>query len=137
MNFEWFFQGYDKESPQCSASVLLGLNFDDHNSQTSMNFEVDAARLVQFLNSVHDIVNYDGKDYTKRKAVLRFYGSASLTVTGLLCEGEHGLTVNDFSFKLVSSSNVIWTFYVYGTKDVLKFCHDGWEEANKVMGNGE
>ena len=137
MSFEWFFQGYDRESPPSSASVLVGLNFDDHDSQTSMNFGADAERLSQFLSAVHDIVNYDGKEYTKRVAVLRFYGTASLTVTGLLCEGEHGFTVEDFSFKLVSSCNVIWTFYVYGTKDVLRFCHDGWKEVNRVMDDGE
>lgn len=137
MSFEWFFQGYDKEGPNSSASVLMGLNFDDHDSQTTMNFEVDAERLDQFLRAIHDITNYDGGDYNKRVAVLRLYGGASLTVTGLLCEGEHGQTVEDFSFRLVSGGNLMWTFYVYGTKDVLRFCYDGWDATNRVMDNGD
>ena len=134
MNFEWFFQGCDPATEETGGTVLVGVRLDDHDSQMTCSFEADADRVDLFLQAIHRIVNYDGEQYRTRTATLVGFGGAELRVTGCLLEGENGMRVEDFSCVLVAPyvPRIMYSFYVYGTKDMLAFCNDGWSEIRRV-----
>lgn len=127
MSFEWFFQPSDYESEECGGSLVIGLRFDDHDSQMTLRTEADATRTSFFLSAVHDIVNYNGKDYNARTAVLTCYGGDTIEITGLMCESENGMGVSDFLIAYTSRDGLRYTFDLYGTQDMLRFCNSGWD----------
>ena len=137
MNFEWSFQGCDYATEETSGTVMVGIRFDDEDSQMTFSFEADADRLSLFLQTVHRITNYDGRQYRTRTATLTGFGGAELKVTGCLLEGEDGKRVEDFICTLVApyAPRVMYSCDIYGTKDMLDFCNDGWQEIHRVKGD--
>lgn len=138
-SFEWFFQGLkEKTGEQHTCDILMGLRIDDHDSQASFTLEVNSERLSMFLSAIHDIVNYNRDDYNQRRAVLKTYSGADVTVTGLLCESERGMSVSGFTCSIMMplyGFTATYSFDLYDTKDMLRFCHDGWDTINRVKGN--
>ena len=137
MIFEWSFQGCEYATEETGGTVMVGLRFDDEDSQMTFSFEADADRLGLFLQTIHRIVNYDGVQYRTRTATLTGFGGAELKVTGCLLEGENGMRVADFICTLVApyTPRIMYSCDVYGTKDMLSFCHDGWQEIHRVKGD--
>lgn len=140
-NFEWSFQGVSSPNRLCSsASILVGIRFDDHGSQMTLSFEVDSERLDMFLRALHDITNYDGLEYRQRMATLKSIYGIELTMTGLLCESADSMCVDGFSCRVTQMAyggSMMWTFDLFGNRDVLEFCHDGWHAINEVRDDGD